>query len=261
MIQALRALEVMSEIPKSMHMIKAFLVDLDGTLIDATEGHVIAYNEALQSLGYKKIELKQYMKYYGQTGMEIMRQLIGKKEIDKDVKELFELKKKIYRSTNGAYVKILPGAAELIDAIYERKIPIVVASSGSRWYVESSIKIMGIQNKVVSIISADDITHGKPDPEIFLKAAEKAGVLPRDCFVLEDSIHGIRAAKSAGMKCAAVIGTEKKSILKKENPDIIVNSLEELLPPRLDEIISEIFQLSLSLISLSIFSLRPEIFL
>ncbi len=219
-------------------MVKAFLVDLDGTLIDATEGHLIAYNKALGALGYRKINLKQYMKYYGQTSIEITRQLIGKEKIDEDVKELSDLKRTIYRSTNGTYVKILPGAIELMDAIYERHLPIVIASSGSRPYVESSLKIMGISGKATSAVSADDVINGKPHPEIFLKAAQKAGVLPKDCFVIEDSVHGIRAAKSAGMKCAAVVGTEKRGILEKEAPDIIIDSLEELLPPRLEEIIA-----------------------
>lgn len=218
-------------------MVKAFLIDLDGTLIDATEGHLIAYNKAFEAKGYSKIGLKQYMKYYGQTGIEIARQLMGKERIDEDVKEIVELKKKIYRSTNGAYVKILPGAIGIIDAIHERNIPIVIASSGSRQYVESSLKIMGVLDKIRFIVSAEDITHSKPHPEIFLKAAGKARALPGDCFVIEDSVHGIRAAKSADMKCAAVVGTEPRSTLQKEKPDIIVNSLEELLPPKLDEII------------------------
>lgn len=219
-------------------MIKAFLIDLDGTLIDAIEGHLISYNKAFETKGYRKIDLKQYMKYYGQTGIEIMRQLMGKEKIDEDVKEMFELKRKIYLSTNGSYVKILPGAVEIIDAIYERQIPIIIVSSGSRQYVDSSLRILGVRNKITFIVSANDITHSKPHPEIFLKAAERAGILEKDCFVIEDSVHGIRAAKSAGMKCAAVIGTEPKRILKKEEPDIIIDSLKELLSPMLDEIIA-----------------------
>lgn len=218
-------------------MVRLFILDLDGTLIDAFDGHLISYNGALETSGYDIVSAGEFKKYYGQTGREIMRQLMEKEKIDEEVEEVFKLKKKIYRAANGAYVKILPGAVELIDAICERHIPISIASSAGRSYIEIALKIMGVQDKISYITSSEDITHSKPNPEIFLKAAKKAGILAKDCLVIEDSIHGIRAAKSADMKCAAVIGTETKRTLKKEEPNIITDSLKELLPPRLDEII------------------------
>lgn len=219
-------------------MIRAIIFDLDGTLIDAFCGHVESYNLALKSMGLSPVKPKVFNKYYGQTGIEISRQLLNKPFIDKDVEKLTALKHKFYDEMGDGHIKALPGAVELVNALFERKIPMAVASSSTRSAINAALRQVGIRDKVNDIVSANDIENSKPHPEIFLKAAKKLNVPPANCVVFEDSPWGVMAAKAAGMKCIAVTtGTTSKKDLKKLAPDMIIDSLEAILPPKLDSVL------------------------
>lgn len=224
---------------KTIHMIIAAIFDLDGTLVDSFEGYLLAYNRAFAAKGLKLMTPQDLGKYYGQVDTEIMRKYLKKQKIDTNIEELAALKRKFYAETNGAYIKPLPGAVELINALHKRKILLAVASSSRRKTIDMALKKIGATDKISGIISGDDITHSKPDPEIFQKAAKLIGIAPKNCIVFEDSVHGIEAAKRAEMKCAAVTtGTASKNELEKLHPDFIFDNLEQALPPELDKIIS-----------------------
>lgn len=219
-------------------MIKSVIFDLDGTLIDAFEGHVLTWNAALRAKRFPEVSAEEIGRYYGQTGEEMLRQMMKKPKADKDVMEVLELKREFYRAAKGAYIKILPGAKEIINALFNMHIPIAIASSASRSPIETALNKMGIKGEISAIVSAENIAHSKPHPEAFIKASEALKTAPSDCLVFEDSVHGIVAAKAAGMKCAAVAtGTAAKKELEALRPDYIFDSLTQALPPKLGEII------------------------
>lgn len=220
-------------------MIKAVIFDLDGTLIDALDGYVFAINKALKAKGFRERSADEMRKYYGQTFNEIIRQLTNKSSVDKDVIETVRLKGEFYKATKGAYIKILGGALDIIAALRDKKISMAIASSSGREIIEDALNKMGTADSISVIVSADDITHSKPNPEAFLKAAKKLKVPPNECLVFEDSLHGIAAAKTAGMKCIAVAtGGTSKEELKKLNPDILVDNLMDILP-QMDKILEQ----------------------
>ncbi len=222
-------------------MIRAIIFDLDGTLIDALDGHVLTLNRAFAAKGYPEQKPKEIYKYYGETAEEIIRALLKKPCIDADVQEIARLKRAFYKETNGTYIKLLPGAAELIRMFHSKKTPMAVASSANRRGIDEALNKMGIAKYFSAIVSANDIKNSKPNPEIFLKAAHALKTAPKDCLVFEDSLWGVMAAKAAGMKCVAVAtGTTSKSDLKKLAPDMVIESMETILPPKFERVLSSI---------------------
>lgn len=220
-------------------MIKAVIFDLDGTLIDAFDGHAESYDLALKDLGHKPLGPGEFARYYGQTGLEISRQLLKKPFVDGEVEKLTARKHKLYENMGGGHIRALPGAIELIGALMNRKIPMAIASSAVRGAIDIAIKKLGIADKIKFVVSADDITHSKPHPEIFLLAAKKLNVPPENCVVFEDSIHGVLAAKAAGIRCVAVAtGPTPRSELEKLKPYRVINSMKELLP-KIDEFLKD----------------------
>lgn len=221
-------------------MIRAVIFDLDGTLIDALDGHVLTLNRAFAAKGYPEKKPKEIYKYYGQTAEEIIRSLLKKPTIDGEVEEIARLKREFYKATNGTYIKILPGVAEFLSVLSCKKIPMAVASSANRRAIDEALEKTGIAKYFSAIVSANDIKNSKPHPEIFLKAAELLNVNPKDCLVFEDSPWGVMAAKAAGMKCIAVAtGMATKEDLKKLELYRVVDTLKELLP-EIDRFISSL---------------------
>jgi beta-phosphoglucomutase-like phosphatase (HAD superfamily) len=110
-------------------------------------------------------------------------------------------------------------------------------ASGRRWRhlgnIEALTEVLGISRFFDALVSAERMP-GKPDPAVFLEAARRIGEPPRSCIVIEDSVHGIDAARSAGMKCIAVTNTHPAGLLR--GADLVMDSLESLMPEALREL-------------------------
>ena len=209
---------------------KAFLFDMDGTLIDAFGAYEAAFVEAFKSVGwvYKKGMLEPF---YGQVDKEILRIMLKKDRVDDEVERLVELKRRHYLKIARDAIKILPCAVEVIKILKDKNVKVAIATSGQRSATEIAVDKLGIRDAVDSVITGTEVKKGKPDPELFFRAAEMMNVLPNQCIVVEDSLHGIEAGKRAGMMTVAV-GTGKTSEeeLKKARPDVVVDNLCELIP-------------------------------
>ena len=105
----------------------------------------------------------------------------------------------------------MPGLVELLAALEQRAIPKAIATSSRRAFVEHVLGVFGYQPRFSPILTSEDITHGKPHPEIYLKAAERLGILPGEMMVLEDSENGCRAAVAAGAITVAVPGAHSRN--------------------------------------------------
>lgn len=222
-------------------MIRAVIFDLDGTLVDAFDAHLMAFNKAAKQFSLPEMPRGFLKKYNGQTGTEIIRQLLKKPYVDKTIRDVERVKREIFSSKESLSITPLPGAVELVCAFHKLNIPIAVASSARKVEIEIALEKMGIRSKVKEIISGDDIKNSKPHPEIFLKAADKLKVPPKDCLVFEDSVWGVMAAKAAGMKCIAVAtGTTAKSSLKKLKAGMVISSMKEIIPTKLESFLTQI---------------------
>ena len=128
---------------------------------------------------------------------------------------------------SGNHVHLVDGSVTLIDYMIENSFGVLVASSASRKTVLAVLEHFGIRDRFSVITSATDIQRSKPEPDIFLKAAEWAAVSPATCLVIEDSTNGVRAAKAAGMRC---IGYQNTSGMPQDlsEADHVVSALKDI---------------------------------
>ena len=184
-------------------MIKAVIFDLDGVLVDTEAFSGRAGEKVLKEHG---IELtpEERRRAFGRPDLDSYSKYIKSRGLDLNPEKLVEEKDRVYSEMIKGRVRPLPGARKILELLKEKGIPFAVASSGTLVKVRASLTETGLLGLINILVSADDISRGKPDPEIFLKAAEKLGMEPEHCLVIEDAEAGIESAKAAGMRCLAL---------------------------------------------------------
>ncbi|MDI6825862.1 MAG: beta-phosphoglucomutase family hydrolase [Candidatus Aenigmarchaeota archaeon] len=209
---------------------KAFIFDKDGVLAENFDAHLKAYVKLFSEMGIK-ITKKNLLKMYGMKTHEIVKMIMkdNRKEITEEMaKKMAEKKENYYRELVEGKLKLLPGVREFLTYLKEKGYKIGVASSASLESIRQLLRETKIDNFFDATVSGFDIKLSKPNPDIFLECTKKLNVKPEDCVVVEDSVHGIEAAKRAGMKSLAVAtGQTLKKDLESLNPNWILDSLED----------------------------------
>ena len=185
-------------------MTGAVLWDLDGTLLDSEEYHWRSWRETMAGLG-RPITREQFLATFGLRNDEILPRWLGagaKREvIDHVSHDKEELYRKLLREGG---VAPLAGAAEWVRRLQKEGWRQAIASSAPRANVDVVLEVLGMASFFQAVVSAEDVTAGKPDPQVFLTAAARLEVRPTDCIVVEDSPMGIQAAHRAGMHSIGV---------------------------------------------------------
>ena len=209
-------------------MFEAVIFDWDGTLADTRQAIVIAFQKALSEINCKVSD--EYIERRigigaADTFQDILRS--AKMQFDeKLIQRLVERKSQLEIELTDQ-VKLFLGARELLEALHG-KVKLGLASMNNRSVIIHLLKAKEIENCFDAVLTAESISHSKPNPEIFLKAASKLDASPEKCVVFEDSIFGVKAAKSANMSCVAVVtGVYSKVELEKEKPDLTVKTLKD----------------------------------
>jgi HAD superfamily hydrolase (TIGR01509 family) len=176
----------------------ALLFDLDGTLVDSVYQHVIAWQEALTACGIP-LSVWRIHRRIGMSGglfLAALQRETGMRLDESTLSRLTELHGDAYLARADSVVP-LPGARELTAHLYERAVPFAIATSGGRHTAGSALALLDLPNDV-PVITRDLVERAKPDPHLFLAAAQSLGVDPRHCFVIGDSIWDLLAAQRAG---------------------------------------------------------------
>lgn len=207
-----------------MRKLKAAIFDLDGVIVDTAKYHFLAWKRLSEELGINfTIEDNERLK-----GVSRMRSLeiileIGGIDLSEDVKaQLAEKKNEWYKE----YInqmnesEILKGAREFILKLRERGIKTALGSASKN--AKTILEKVGLSELFDVIVDGNVVSKAKPDPEVFIKAAEQLGIAPESCAVFEDAQAGIQAAKAAGM---AAVGIGTKEVLK--DADYIIAGLYE----------------------------------
>jgi len=209
-------------------MFKAVIFDWDGTLADTRRTVTESFRRVLSEAGYT-ISDEFIDRRIGVGTRKIMEDALRECGIDfneEELERLVERKIEFQTELTGA-VDLFEGAVELLDALYGR-VKIALATMGPRKVVDRLLSEKSIRRYFDVVVTADEVPKPKPNPEIFLKAARRIKVRPEECLVVEDSIFGVKAAKAAGMGCVAVpSGAYTAEELRKEEPDLLINSLKE----------------------------------
>jgi hypothetical protein len=206
------------------------LFDWDGVVIDSSYQHERSWDLLASERGLTLPE-GHFKTGFGKKN-EVIIPAMGWGSDPSLIKELADRKEELYRELVAAEgVIVLPGARELLLALKEAGIPRAVGSSTPRGNLDALFAATGLNAFFDAVVCGTDVTHGKPDPEVFLKGAAILGLAPHRCIVIEDAFAGIEAARSGGMKVVGVATTNPlSSLIESGDCDLVVESLEEISP-------------------------------
>ena len=209
-------------------MFEAVILDWDGTLADTRQAIVIAFQKALSEINCK-VSDEYIERRIGIGAADTFRDILRSAKMQFDeklIQRLVERKSQLEIELTDR-VKLFLGARELLEALHG-KVKMGLASMNNRSVVIHLLKAKELEKYFDTVLTAESISHSKPNPEIFLKAASKLKASPEKCVVVEDSIFGVKAAKLANMGCVAVVtGVYSRLELEKEKPDLIVKTLKD----------------------------------
>lgn len=204
------------------------IFDWDGTLADTRKVILFSFHKALNSSNCDASD-EFIERRIGTGAAETFTEILKEKGVAFDstlIKRLVEIKVQAEIDMTNE-VKLFPGAKELLEAL-QGKVNLALASMNNREVINHMLKELKVQEFFPVVLTADEVSKPKPNPEIFLKSASKVGSIPEKCVVVEDSIFGVKAAKAAKMGCVAVLtGVYSREELGKAVPDLIVSSLVE----------------------------------
>jgi beta-phosphoglucomutase len=211
----------------------AVLWDLDGTLVDSEEYHWRAWRDTMSAEGIA-LTYEEFRSTFGQRNDAILRRWLGANADPERMERIGNSKEEHYRRlVRGGGLDPLSGAAEWVRRLHGEGWKQAVASSAPRLNIEVVLEVIGLADQFEATVSAEDVQHGKPDPQVFLLAASRAGASPARSVVVEDAAAGIEAARRAGMRSIAVSrdGTQFPA-------DIVTRSLADLPPDTFSRLLS-----------------------
>lgn len=189
-------------------MIKAVIFDLDGVIVSTDDCHYHAWKKMADEEGiYFDREINNRLRDVSRmASLEIVLEKANREYSEKEKQEMAERKNNYYKELICELTPddILTGVTEKLDELKENGIKIAIGSSSKNTPI--ILKQIGLERYFDAVSDGNNITHSKPDPEVFLKAAEMLGIAPEDCMIVEDADAGIEAGKRAGMKTLAVQG-------------------------------------------------------
>ena len=202
---------------------KAVIFDWDGVVIDSSAQHERSWEILAQEIS-KPLPDGHFLLGFGKKNALIIPEILGWATDPAAITALSNRKEEIYRElVQASGVHVLPGARELLTALRAAGIPRSIGSSTPRSNLDSILPVTGLADLFDAIACGDDVTHGKPAPDIFLLAAKKLHMPPADCLVIEDAHVGLEAARRAGMATLAVATTNPLADL--QYADAAVESL------------------------------------
>jgi HAD superfamily hydrolase (TIGR01509 family) len=209
---------------------RAVLWDLDGTLVDSEEFHWLSWRDTMRGEGIE-LTYEQFLASFGQRNDRILGGWLPGADPDR-ARQVGERKEAEYRRLVEAHgLKPLPGAREWLVRLRDAGWKQSIASSAPAENVLVMLRVLGLDRYLDAIVSAEDVTIGKPDPQVFLKAAAKLGVPPPRCVVVEDAAAGVEGGRRGGMR---TIGVTKNGTL---NADVFVRSLADLPADAFDRLV------------------------
>jgi HAD superfamily hydrolase (TIGR01509 family) len=210
------------------------IFDMDGVLADSNETHFQAFIRMGQELGvpFPRAMLERS---FGMHNNQIFPMWLGADLPQARIDALAARKEALYRELAHDTLQPVAGAVELFNAMRHAGWRLAVASSGPGANVRLALDVLGLAGQLHAVVTGDDVTHGKPAPDVFLLALQGLGLPAASCVVIEDAPNGIEAARAAGIAVVAV--TTSKPAHALTNADLVVETLSRLGPQVLHDVI------------------------
>jgi beta-phosphoglucomutase family hydrolase len=192
--------------------VRAVIFDMDGTLVANRDFHLMAWRQLCAEVGYS-ITDQELLSFFGCTNREIFAKLSGGNLNADQMEALANRKESLYRESYAGRVVPVDGLTDFLFALKSLGLPLALATSAPVENVSFTLEQGKLGHWFDVVVDATHVEFGKPNPEIFIKAAHRLGVVPGNCLVFEDAPHGIEAALAAGMGCIALTTTFPSSAL------------------------------------------------
>jgi beta-phosphoglucomutase len=214
----------------------AAIFDMDGVLIDSYDAHFQSWREIAAAEGFDFTE-ELFAHGFGRTSREIIREVWGRDSIsDEEIVAIGNRKEEAFRRLIEHKFPVMPGIVDALRVLHQAGFRLAVGSSGPPQNVELALHHLDGNKVFNAVVTGDDVKRGKPDPQVFTLAAERLGVAPSRCAVIEDAPAGIAAANSAGMASIGFASTGRR-------PDeltaarTIIQKADEITPQLLRDLI------------------------
>ena len=217
---------------------RAVIFDMDGVLVDSYQAHLHSFEQLGRERGLT-MTAEQFSATFGRTSRDIIRNLWGDCVSDQDIPAWDEQKEALYREIIRRDFPAMDGATELLRALHTAGFAMAIGSSGPPENVAAVCECLPGAELISAQVTGMDVTCGKPDPQVFLIAADKLGIAPSHCAVIEDAPAGVQAARRAGMAAVAITGTARREELA-EHAHVVVDSLRELTPELIGRLIDSL---------------------
>jgi beta-phosphoglucomutase len=214
------------------------IFDMDGVLVDTYRAHYRSWLEMAEPEGLHFSEA-DFAPTFGRTSREIIAHFWGKDRYDDaEIARLDARKEAAFRRLMETEFPAMPGVDELLQTLREAGFRLAVGSSGPPENVDLVLEKLGARELFQAVVTGADVARGKPDPQVFLLAAQRLGIPPAACVVIEDAPPGVAAAQAAGMASVGLVSTGRR----REDlaaADAIVNQLGEISPQMLRDLIDQ----------------------
>jgi len=203
------------------------IFDWDGVIVDSSAAHEAAWERLAVEAG-RPLPAGHFKAGFGRKNEQIIPHILGWNLPPAEVTRLGRRKEELYRDvlrTTG--IEPLPGVRAFLTGLRAADVPCAVGSSTERLNIDTIMGVIGLGPYFRAIVSADDVTKGKPDPQVFLLGAARLGVAPAGCVVFEDAFAGLEAARAGGMKAVGVATTHPAAALG-PHADRVVRRLDEV---------------------------------
>ncbi|HCD35762.1 MAG TPA: beta-phosphoglucomutase family hydrolase [Chlorobium sp.] len=189
----------------------AFIFDMDGVLTDNMRHHADSWVELFRDYGLEGMDTERYLvETAGMKGHDVLRYFLDPDISATEADRLTELKDFVYRVNSRSMIRPLKGLEGFLAKAADSGIAMAIGTGAGHKNIDFVLDILHMRSSFGAIVSASDVARGKPDPDVFLRAAELLNVPPSSCIVFEDAIPGLEAARSAGMAAVAVTTTNSR---------------------------------------------------
>lgn len=213
----------------------AVIFDMDGVIVDTNPYHKACIHQFCEKHGLHLSEEEMKKKVYGRTNRDWLTNLFGKLP-PAQINAYAEEKEQMFREMYAPYIKPVSGLPEFLAMLHTNRIPRAIATSAPPANVEFVVGATGIQKYFDTILDERMVTHGKPDPEIYIKTAQALGLPNAQCIVIEDSLSGVEAGQRAGSKVIGITTTHSKEELR--HCDLVIDDFRNLSAEKLESLMA-----------------------
>jgi HAD superfamily hydrolase (TIGR01509 family) len=207
-------------------MLGGVIFDFDGVIVDSHPVHMQAWKAFLLTKGKAFGDAELSFVREGAKREEILQHFLG--ELSPDQIASYGVEKDKLFQASVREVNLVPGFSEFLLQLDSAALPSAVATSGSRSRVEQTLETLNLSKRFRAVVTGNDVERGKPDPDLFLLAAQALQIEVSRILVCEDAVAGVLAAKTAGMKCVGIAASGRESLLKQAGADLVVTDFAHI---------------------------------